>query len=42
MQRYLIDLRFEDGVHEPREAVETFSLAQTGYLAPVENRPVLA
>jgi len=42
MQHHLIDLRFKDGVYEPTEAVETFSYAENGYLAPVEGWAVLA
>jgi hypothetical protein len=41
MQHHLIDVRFKDGVYVRKEAVETFSHAENGYLAALEGRAVL-
>ena len=37
MQHHLMDLRLKDGVYEPREALETFSHAENGDLAVLED-----
>ena len=42
MQHHLKDLWFKDGVYEPTEAVETFSHAESGYLAVLEGGAVFA
>jgi hypothetical protein len=42
MQHHLIDVRFKDGVYVRKEAVETFSHAENGYLAALEGLAVLA
>ncbi len=42
MQHHLKDLWFKDGVYEPAETVETFSHAESGYLAALEGGAVFA
>jgi len=37
MQHHLIDLRFEDGVYEPSEAISIFPHPEDGYLAALEG-----
>jgi len=40
MQHHLKDQWFKDGVYELAETVETFSHAESGYLAALESRTV--
>jgi hypothetical protein len=36
-----MDLRFKDGVYQPREALEPFSHAENGDLAALEDESVI-
>jgi hypothetical protein len=37
IQHHLKDLLLKDGVYERREPIETYSLAEDGYLGPLEG-----
>jgi hypothetical protein len=42
MQHHLKDLLFKDGVHDPKETVETLGYAENGDMETVEGRAVVA